>query len=71
MKNFKPSEGFTVRIMQKIYSYEKGKDIEYPFPLNVIPSLFLKYALCVGSTLIGILNIARFYFAVLAPSVCW
>ena len=72
MKEFQPSDDFVTRVMRSIYDYEKGRQTEKVSLFSTFVSLeIFQYALPAGGFILGLWNLARFYFAVLAPVICW
>jgi hypothetical protein len=70
MRSFRPSGDFVSRTMEKIRSYETAR-IEERKPTNAIffskPAL---YALSAGGVVLGILNLVRTVWTLIAPAAC-
>jgi hypothetical protein len=70
MDSFKPSGDFVARTMQKISFYETGiiRDKERA---NAVPfSMPAVFALSAGGVLLGILNLVRMAWTLIAPAAC-
>ena len=70
MDSFRPSRDFVARTMETVHSYEAaitGKEEREDAGLLSRPAL---YALSVGGGLLGMLNLVRTIWALIAPPAC-
>lgn len=71
-EEFQPSDDFVAKVMRSIYDHEEKQQTEKsPISFRINFSKIFQYALPAGGILFGLCNLARFYFAVLAPAICW
>lgn len=70
MKKFEPSCDFVSKVMEDVYLYQKRREAKLQFSRRLLSSKPLRYAISAGGVLLGVLNIIRFYYFILAPVVC-
>jgi hypothetical protein len=70
MDSFKPSADFVARTMERVRSYETAMIKEKVQTNESLLSKPLLFALSAGGVLLGILNIVRMAWSLIAPAAC-
>jgi len=70
MGSFKPSGDFVARTMEKVRSYEMARAGESEHPAAMSFSKPALWALSAGAVLIGMVNVLRTVWTLIAPAVC-
>lgn len=69
MKEFEPSAGFVVRVMQAVDAADPSARLQ-PAGQDHVPFTVLRAALATGGGLLGLLNLLRLWFSVFSPAIC-
>jgi len=70
MPDFEPSANFTARTMESIRSYEKELDEKRDRLNTFLLSKPMRFALCTGAVLFGVINLIRIASTLISPALC-
>jgi len=70
MKEFKPSQNFTARVMSDVRVHEALKNQDASWTQMFFSTRFARYALSIGGGLLGIINLVRICLTVFSPVAC-
>jgi hypothetical protein len=71
MRDFKPSADFVSRTMESVRAYDQDMGVSSDRLHAFLLSRRMRFALCVGAILLGMLNLVRIASTLIAPALCF
>ena len=70
MEDYKPSDNFVHRTMEDVRRYEREMSIKRDRLNAFLLSKQLRFVLCAGAVLLGLLNLIRMASPLILPALC-